>query len=89
MTPLLTKAQRLDELTDYPQQKSEDMPRQGSLVQLAHVFYESLGMEDFGRQSVEDLAARIEWLQSYLSLPAQLKHSSMRALFGYSVQLCL
>lgn len=66
MTPLLTKEQRLDELTNYLQQKSKDMPRQGSLVQLAHAFYESLGMEDFGRQSVEDLAARIDWLQSYL-----------------------
>ena len=66
MTPLLTKEQRLDELTAYLRARSGSEGLKNSQVQLAEAVFDSLGLEDFGRHSTADLAARVVWLQGLL-----------------------
>ena len=67
MAPLLTKEQRLEELENYWRQSGQSQETQSSQLKLAHALFESLGVEDFGRHSTEDLAARVTWLQDHIS----------------------
>ena len=48
------------------QLQSKSQAVKTSQVQLARALPESLSLDDFGRQPIEDLAVRVTWLQSYL-----------------------